>query len=322
MASAFLTWPRTIHRWEIETFKQAILRDTMRSIRRAPNRPEPEAWSKDAVTFAWLGHSTVLINFFGINILTDPVLGARVGLKVGPFVIGPKRFVQPALKWWELPPLDVVLVSHAHFDHLDIWSLRKLGGAPIAVTSKHSADLFRWTWMTHVRELDWHEQTTLFPKRGGLRIEAFPTSHWGARLRSDHHRRWNGYVLERHGVKLMFAGDTGYTRAFENLRGGGPYDVAIMPIGAYEPWVTNHCTPEQALSMADAAGARFILPVHHQTFKLSWEPVNEPIKRLKDALRKEPKRLALQEIGETFVLPHYERASHCHEDSKAQRHKG
>jgi L-ascorbate metabolism protein UlaG (beta-lactamase superfamily) len=102
---------------------------------------------------------------------------------------------------------------------------------------------------------------------------------------------------------LLFGGDTAQTPAFARLKSSGPYLAAIMPIGAYQPWIWNHCTPEQALAMADAAGARYILPVHHQTFKLSDEPPLEPIERLQAALQEEPERLALRQIGETFVCP-------------------
>ena len=101
----------------------------------------------------------------------------------------------------------------------------------------------------------------------------------------------------------MFAGDTALTNSFAKLRECGRIDLAIMSIGAYNPWIRSHCTPEQAVEMADAAGARFIMPVHHQTFRLSFESLREPIERFQAALRDQPERIALREIGETFVLP-------------------
>jgi len=299
-----IRWIRKLYnRWEVEAFRHALLNDAMRWIAPAPCRPEPHTWSADDVTCSWLGHSTVLINFYGITILTDPVLGRRMGFKLGPFVLGPKRYVQPALRYYELPPIDLVLVSHGHMDHLDYWTLRRMDAASTVVTSRNTSDLLRHTWLTDVRELGWHEITTLFRDRGGLKIHAFPTSHWGARVRSDHHRAWNGYILERNGRRILFGGDTGYTRMFEQLRSHGPFDIAIMPIGAYRPWLVNHCTPEQALQMCDEAGAQYIVPIHHQTFRLSWEPMGEPIARLEKAVSDAPHRLALRRIGETFVLP-------------------
>ena len=298
-----ITWPAKIYWWEIEALKTALVNDNMRWVAPAPLKPEPHKWSDDEVTCAWLGHSIVLINFFGLNIITDPVLGRRVGIKAGPFILGPKRYIQPALKYWELPQIDLILLSHSHLDHLDLWTLRRMGSRATVVTSAHTKDLMKKTWLTETHELAWHEHTRLFEHRGGMHIEAFPTSHWGARLRSDHHRGWNGYIIERNGKRLIFGGDTGYTSIFEGLREKGPFDIAIMPIGAYMPWITNHCNPEQALKMTDAAGAKYILPIHHQTFKLGWEPMHEPIERLKKALAPTPHRLAIEQVGGTFILP-------------------
>jgi len=134
-------------------------------------------------------------------------------------------------------------------------------------------------------------------------VRAFPVNHWGARMQTDLHRGYNGYVIERHKRRVIFAGDTAFTNHFSDLRDDRPYDLAIMGIGAYDPWIRSHCTPEQAIAMANAAGARFIMPVHHQTFKLSFEPFREPIERFTAALANQPERIALRAIGETFVLP-------------------
>ena len=101
----------------------------------------------------------------------------------------------------------------------------------------------------------------------------------------------------------MFGGDTALCDSFAELRTLGPIDLAIMPIGAYDPWIHSHCTPEQAVQMANDAGAQFIMPVHHQTFRLSSEGFREPIERFQMALQRTPERIALREIGETFVLP-------------------
>ena len=127
--------------------------------------------------------------------------------------------------------------------------------------------------------------------------------HWGARTRRDTYRGYNGYLIQRNGRRIIFAGDTAMTDSFAELRRHGPIDIAIMPIGAYNPWIRSHCSPEQAVEMASAAGARFVVPVHHQTFRLSFEPFREPIERFEAALSQMPERIALREIGETFVLP-------------------
>jgi L-ascorbate metabolism protein UlaG (beta-lactamase superfamily) len=134
-------------------------------------------------------------------------------------------------------------------------------------------------------------------------VRAIEVKHWGARLGRDTHRGYAGFVVEREGCRLLIGGDTALTPLFRDHRRLGPFDAAIMPIGAYDPWIRNHCTPEQAVTMADAAGARLFVPVHHRSFQLSREPFDEPIERAESALAKERDRLALREIGQTGVIP-------------------
>ena len=122
-------------------------------------------------------------------------------------------------------------------------------------------------------------------------------------MQKDTHRAYNGYLIERNGRRILFGGDTAMTENFAALRRYGAVDIAIMSIGAYNPWIQSHSTPEQAVQMANAACARFIVPVHHQTFRLSFEPFREPIERFEAALSQTPERVALREIGQTFVLP-------------------
>ena len=139
-----------------------------------------------------------------------------------------------------------------------------------------------------ITELGWNETHRVSTAAGDLFVRAFRVNHWGARLQYDNYRGYNGYVLEREGRRVVFAGDTAFTKDFEYLRDGRPCDLAIMGIGAYQPWIRVHCNPEQAVAMANAAGARHIMPVHHQTFKLSFEPFREPIERFVQALAAEP----------------------------------
>lgn len=245
----------------------------------------------------------MLLNLFGITILTDPVLFPRIGIRLPFLTIGPKRLTRPALEFHELPPIDLVLLSHAHFDHIDTRTLSCFGKRTQVVTASRTRDLLRWTRLREITELRWDETHQVSTAAGDLFVRAFRVNHWGARLQYDNYRGYNGYIIERQGRRVLFAGDTALTNNFENLRGGRPCDLAIMGIGAYQPWIRTHCTPEQAVAMANMAGARFIMPVHHQTFKLSFEPFHEPIGRFTSALLEEPGRIALREIGETFVLP-------------------
>jgi L-ascorbate metabolism protein UlaG (beta-lactamase superfamily) len=285
-----------------QLFREWII-ETWRPVVPASAKPEPSKWSDTQVTLAWLGHSTVLINFFGVAILTDPVLFPRVGVRLPGFTIGPKRMTAPALAFHQLPKIDLVLLSHAHFDHLDLLTLRCFDESTSVITARATSDLLRSTRFSNVTELQWGETRKLNTATGTIDIAAFQVKHWGARTQRDTHRGYNGYLFKRNGLRILFAGDTAMTDNFATLSRHGPIDVAIMSIGAYSPWIRSHCTPEQAVQMANAAAARFIVPVHHQTFRLSFEPFLEPIERFQAALKKTPERIALREIGETFVLP-------------------
>ena len=296
---------RRVRRWLGHLWREWTI-ESWRPITPAFAKPEPLRWNDGEVTAAWIGHATVLINFFGIKILTDPVLFARIGIRLPGFTIGPKRLTAPALEFHELPKIDVVLLSHAHFDHFDLRTLHRFDETTCVVTAPNTADLLKWTRLRDVTELRWGEEKSLNTPAGAVTISAFQVKHWGARKQRDTYRGYNGYVMEsrsRGRRRILFGGDTTMTNTFAELSQHGPVDLAIMSIGAYNPWIQSHCTPEQAIEMANSAGARFIMPVHHQTFRLSFEPFREPIERFQAALSSTPERIALREIGETFVLP-------------------
>ena len=302
-AAGLATWVATSQRRSAR-WARRLLRESRRPMAPAPFRPNPEQWSSEQVTLAWLGHATVLLNFYGVWILTDPALFSRIGVDLRLGTVGPKRLVAPALRVNELPSLDLVLLSHAHMDHLDLRTLRKVLRRPVpVVAARDTGDLVVEAGGRRITELGWGDHVTVRAGAGELRIEAFEVKHWGQRWPNDRPRGYNGYVLRREGMALIFGGDTAYTELFGRLRSGGPYAAAIMPIAAYRPWIWNHCTPEEAVRMADAAGARFFVPMHHETFILSDEPVEEPRQRLEAALAAEPDRLALRRAGETFVVP-------------------
>jgi len=280
-----------------------LLADARRTVLPAPVTPTPGQWSDNAITISWLGHATVLMNFYGIWILTDPTLGNRIGVSLGLGTAGPKRFISPALPFKKLPPIDVVLLSHAHMDHMDLPTLRRFPPKIFGVSAKVTGDVLSGTPLARATELAWGERTTFKNGKGELEIQAIEVNHWGKRWPSELDRGYNGYILRREGKSILFGGDTAHTLLFSDIRSRGPFEAAIMPVGAYQPWIWNHCTPEEAVTMANRAGARYIVPVHHQTFKLSDEPMHEPIERFEEALSKEPERIALRRIGETFVCP-------------------
>jgi L-ascorbate metabolism protein UlaG (beta-lactamase superfamily) len=291
-----------VRRWLGHLWREWAV-ESWRPIAPAFAKPEPAKWNDAQVTIAWIGHATVLINFFGIQILTDPVLFSRIGIRLPGFTIGPKRLTVAALTFDELPKIDIVLLSHAHFDHFDLRTLRRFDRDTRVITAPRTRDLLRWTKLRNMTELRWNEGKSIETVAGEIDVVAFPVNHWGARRQRDTYRGYNGYLLERHDRRILFSGDTAFTNSFAELRKHGPVDLAIMSIGAYNPWIRSHATPEQAIEMANAAGAQFIMPVHHQTFRLSFEPFHEPIERFTAALRDQPERIALREIGETFVLP-------------------
>ena len=263
----------------------------------APHRPDPSAWSDDNLTVAWLGHATILINFYGTWLLTDPVLRSRVGVRVAGVTIGPRRLVRPALNVRELPMLNAVLVSHSHMDHCDLGTLRRLPRRMHAVVQKGNHDLVRR--FASVDDLAWGEAVEV----DGARIEAVEVNHWGARRLTDKHRGYGGFLIEKRGRAIVFGGDTAYTHAFSSLKHRVQVDLAMLPIGAYDPWVYAHANPEQSWAMMREMGANYILPMHHSTFRLSREPVNEPIQRLEKVAGSERWRIALREPGETWSLP-------------------
>lgn len=284
-------------------FFRMLLGGYLRPIKPAPMRPDPASWNPAELTVSWLGHSTVLLNFCGITILTDPALGKRVGLGWPVVLVGPKRHIAPALRFRGLPRIDLVLLSHAHMDHFDLPTLRRFSRETRIVTARRTADLLRHP----ATEMSWGQRETLSFAAGEVEIESVEVRHWGARVRTDNYRGYGGYILRRNGMAVLFAGDTAYTPLFRRLRGrggaDGQFDLAMFPIGAYDPWIGSHCTPEQAVAMADDAGARFILPIHHQTFQLSQEPMDEPIQRFARAVDDAPARSAAMPIGGTFRIP-------------------
>ena len=263
----------------------------------APHRPEPSAWPDDRLTASWLGHATVLLNLYGTTVLTDPVLERRIGLGRGFVKLGPRRLIQPALRKRELPRLDAVLLSHAHMDHTDLGTLRAIPAKTRVVVQSGNRDLVRR--FHAVDELAWGQTATV----GELDVESVETRHWGARMVTDRHRGWGGYLLRKHGRTVLFGGDTAHTDLFTPLGERGPVDLAILPIGAYDPWVTSHASPEETWRMFRALGARYLLPIHHSTFRLSREPMDEPIRRLLAVAGDERWRIAITEVGQTWTLP-------------------
>ena len=271
-------------------------------------KPQPALWDDHAITAAWIGHATVLVNFLGVRMITDPVFSDRIGLNVaGLFTIGPKRLVYPALPFDELPPIDLILLSHAHMDHLDLPTLDRFDRKIPLIIAQNTADVIADLGFETVYELDWGEWANL--RNLGIRVEALQVKHFGWRYPWERDRSrgypdgrsYNAYLISRNDRHIVFGGDTAYHEHFRKVAERTiDIELAMMPIGAYDPWITNHCNPEQALAMSDHMHARRILPIHWNTFIQSEEPTAEPMTRMKEALAAQPDRLALDAIGQTW----------------------
>jgi L-ascorbate metabolism protein UlaG (beta-lactamase superfamily) len=279
-----------------EFFRQ-YRRERKRLVAPAPFAPHPKKWPDHGLHASWLGHSTVLLKLDGFTILTDPVLAERCGIRVGPVTVGLKRLVAPAMLRPQLPHIDLILLSHAHFDHFDLPTLRSLERVGTAVvTAPNTSDLLRVRRYKSVQEVGWGDRVRVGPASIlGIRV-----NHWGARLRTDTQRGFNGYLIETKRHRVVFGGDTALTDSFRVVRGARPVDLAIMPIGAYDPWIHVHCNPEQAWRMGADCGAEFLLPVHHQTFRLSRESYLEPVERFVAAAGSHPERVVATRIGQEW----------------------
>ena len=268
-----------------------------RPVDRAPQSPQMSSWPEQGLHAAWIGHSTVAISIDGFTILTDPVFSTRIGVRIGPLTVGLKRLVEPAAAIREVPRPDLILLSHAHMDHFDIPTLRRLENRGTRViTASNTSDLLRVEEYRSVQELRWDETARVGPAV----VRAIEVNHWGARMRSDTYRSYNGYLVETGKYRVLFAGDTAYTDSFRSVRASRPVNLAIMPIGAYDPWIHVHCNPEQAMAMANHAGAEFVLPIHHRTFQLSREPLHEPLQRLLAASGSATERVCIRDFGGEF----------------------
>jgi L-ascorbate metabolism protein UlaG (beta-lactamase superfamily) len=266
----------------------------------SPPKLEPAAWPDNSLTIANLGHATVLMNFFGTRVLTDPSLFSRVGLSFDSILtIGPKRVVDPPLAPAQLQQLDIILITHAHMDHLDIPSLKALPKSAVVVACVKCSKIIAPLGFKDVRELKWGESTIV----KGLTIRAMGARHWG--------RRWppfgedygfNSYVLEKDGRRMLLACDSADTDLFASLASTPP-DVAVFSIGAYDPWIYNHANPEQVWKMFQSTHAHYLVPIHWGTFKLSKEPMEEPLERLIVAAGDQQNRLVLRQIGGSWTMP-------------------
>jgi L-ascorbate metabolism protein UlaG (beta-lactamase superfamily) len=238
-----------------------------------------------------VNHSTVLLQQQGLNLLTDPVWSDRVSPVSW---AGPRRRRSPGIRWEDLPPIHLVLLSHNHYDHLDLPTLRKLAARREAefVAPLRVARLLESQGIGPVRELDWGDRTSV----RGFTIHSVPALHFSARGLFDRNKTlWCGYAIEAGARVLYFAGDTAYGDHFAAIRERfGPLRLALLPIGAYEPrWMMSpvHMAPGEAVQAHQELGAHVSVAIHHGTFQLADEGIDTPGEVLRESLR-------AQQIGE------------------------
>ena len=274
---------------------------------RRPPGPLPlerphETWAEAASTgfrTTWLGHSTVLLEMDGLRILTDPVFGERVSPVR---FAGPRRFHPVPATVEELPPLDVVLLSHDHYDHLCQSTMAAIGKLRIPVVTSLGIGAYLERFGVDpacVTELDWHEDVQI----GGVRITSQPCQHFSGRgLTSRNKTLWASWVIQTERRKVFFSGDTGLTTDFEDTgRKFGPFDLVMLEVGAYHPsWGTIHLGPENALKAFRMLGGGTLLPVHWGTFDLGIHAWDDPAETLLDLATRENARILTPKLGLAF----------------------
>ncbi|HEY3989955.1 MAG TPA: MBL fold metallo-hydrolase [Acidobacteriaceae bacterium] len=277
-----------------------LWRSAVTPMRGTHQRPQLAAPDELGVTF--IGHSSFLVQAAGRNLLFDPVFST--------WLILLRRQRRAGVRVRDLPPIDFILLSHAHMDHLDRSSLRRVvratrkrtGRAPVVVVPTDVGDVVRNLGFSQVIELGWWKRYTA----EGLTITHTPAKHWGTRWIVDGHRGYGGYFVEGGARRLYYSGDTAYFAGFHEIGARLRPEIALLPIGAYRPdsYRAVHASPEDALRAFMDLGAEVMVPMHYGTFWLSEEPLEEPLPRLLGSAAKLglASRVAVIREGETQVL--------------------
>ena len=282
--------------------------------RRVPKGPLPalnplDAWSKkpgSGLRATWLGHSTVLLEIGGLRVLTDPVWGPRASPSR---FAGPKRFQPVPVALGEMPPLDLVIVSHDHYDHLDYPTIRELAkrDVPFVTSLGVGAHLEAWgVRPERIVELDWWESCEV--PGTGLSVTAAPSQHFSGRgLKDRNATLWSSFVVRSGKHAVFFSGDTGLTPEYRTIRERlGPFDLVMLEVGAFHPaWGDIHLGPENALKAFELLGGGAFLPVHWGTFSLAMHAWDQPAEVLME--KGSGVQLVMPHLGEPVEPSHVER---------------
>ncbi len=275
-----------------------------------PTMPPPPARRDNGrASVTWLGHATLLIQVAGLNILTDPVWSERASPLSW---AGPRRVTPPALPFEALPPIDLVLISHDHYDHLDLNTLRRLDARDkprVLAPLGHRALIATAMPDSQVSEHDWGEQVAVHPR---LQVHVEAMKHGSGRSPFDQmHRLWAAYVLQADGLKIHFVGDSGYgdgSLFADTARRHPDIDLSILPIGAYEPasfMADSHMAPDEAVALMKQLRARRAMAHHFESFQLAFEAYDAPRRALAAALAAAgvaPDRFRALRTGESWVI--------------------
>jgi L-ascorbate metabolism protein UlaG (beta-lactamase superfamily) len=233
--------------------------------------------SHGEVALTWIGHASFLVQFNDLNVVIDPNFANWLFLL--------KRIKRSGLRIEDLPPIDLVLLTHAHFDHFHKPSLRRLPHPKIAVMPWGMRDLARNLGFERIVELDWWESFT----HGKWKVTLTPCRHWGARVLSDRHRGYGGFILEHQGRSIYHAGDSAYFDGFKQIGQHFTPEIALLPIGAYRPenFRKVHMGPDEAVKVFQELKSKWFVPMHYGTFRLSFEDMDEPPRWLKELAQAE-----------------------------------
>jgi L-ascorbate metabolism protein UlaG (beta-lactamase superfamily) len=237
-----------------------------------PQRPVFPKLRHGEVAITWIGHASFLIQFTDLNVLIDPNFANWLFLL--------KRIKRSGFKIADLPPIDLVLLTHAHFDHFHKPTLRKLPHPKIGIMPRGVGDLAHNLGFSRIVELEWWESFSR--AKSSWKVTFVPSKHWGARTLHDQHRGYGGFVLEHQGLKIYHAGDSAYFEGFKEIGEKFSPSIALLPIGAYHPesFRKVHMGPDDAIKVFKELNAKWLVPMHYGTFKLSFEAIDEPLRWL------------------------------------------
>jgi N-acyl-phosphatidylethanolamine-hydrolysing phospholipase D len=290
--------PKEIFRWKVIDAIAGRNRHDPGGFVTPRREPDTDLVASGEAQLTWIGHATFLLTLGKKRILFDPIFARRIAVV--------KRVARPGIELEDLPPIDVVVVTHNHRDHMDPWTLERLGAGPTYVTPLGNGAALASFGARNIVELDWWQTTTI----DALEVGIVPARHWSMRFPWDRNDAlWGGAVIKGPEGVAYHAGDTAFFDGFAEIgRRMGPIDWAMLPIGAYEPrWFmkAQHMGPEEAADAAKQLGAKRFVAMHWGTFKLTDEPLGEPPERARTAWRERGGNeddLWILDVGETRRL--------------------